>query len=464
MNEYTIILLGATGDLAKRKLIPALYRLIALGRLKRFLLVGIAIEDVTVDDMLDQSLPFIKEQGIRTWEILKKHSAYQQLDFADEPGFLGLKSVVERLEKKYDLPGNRLVYCATASSFFCQITKQLVQAGIIQAKEKKETPWNRIVYEKPFGHDFQSAHEINECIAKILYEHQIYRIDHYLTKELVSNIALVRFTNCIFEPLWNNRYIDNVQIVLSETVSIEGRGLYYDKYGAMRDVMQNHMLELLALVAMEVPKQLTGEFIRYERAKLLKNVCAVDVCLGQCEGYRKMPDIAHNSNTETFAMAFLHIENPRWAGVPFYLKTGKCLNKKETVIYIKLKKVECLLTKGCPQDSNYLTIKITPDAGFSLSLNVKKPGSLYEIVPVDMEFCHSCLFEEQTAEAYEVLFEEVARGEQSVSVRFDEIEYAWKVIDELKAIDASVNLYKPGSKGPSKCDIFAKKHGMRWQS
>lgn len=464
MNECTIVLLGATGDLARRKLIPALYKLIALGKLKKFLLIGAALEDITVDEMLGQSLPYIKGQGIRAWEILRKHSAYCQLDFSDEQGFIRLNSVVGQLEKKFDMSGNRLVYCATASTFFCLITQQLVEAGIIKAKEKEELPWNRIVYEKPFGYNLESAHEINECIAKFLYEHQIYRIDHYLTKELVSNIALVRFTNCIFEPLWNNQYVDNVQIILSETVCLEGRASYYDNFGAICDVMQNHMLELLALVAMEAPKRLIGEFIRYERAKLLKDVCAVDLCLGQYEGYRESPGVDPNSHTETFAMAMMRIKNPRWAGVPFYLKTGKCLDKKETVIYIKLKKVECLLTKGCPQDSNYLKIEVAPDAGFSLSLNVKKPGSLYEVVPVDMEFSHSCLFEEQQAEAYEVLFEEVARGEQSVSVRFDEIEYAWKVIDELREIKAPVYPYKPGSTGPSECNIFARKHGMRWQS
>jgi len=215
MDTCTIVLLGATGDLAKRKLIPALYTLVADGKLKDFLLVGVALEDVTVDEMLDQALPFIEKGKIKPWELLKKRTAYQQLDFTYKKGFEGLNKLIEKLEKQHNLPGNRLVYCATSSTFFCLITKHLVRAGVIQKKNQDERPWNRIIYEKPFGYDVTSAHAINECIAQLLYEHQIFRIDHYLTKELVSNISLVRFTNCVFEPLWNNRFIDSIQIILS---------------------------------------------------------------------------------------------------------------------------------------------------------------------------------------------------------------------------------------------------------
>jgi len=464
MNESTIILLGASGDLAKRKLIPAIYGLIESGKLNYFLLIGAAKDDITSDQMIDDALPFIKNPKKRIINRLKKYSSYQKLDFADKQGFNSLDSLVSEREKKFKMVGNRLAYCSFPASFFCEVTKSLAESGVIKSQEKEENPWNRIVYEKPFGHDLESAHHINTCISECLYEHQVYRIDHYLTKELVSNIALVRFTNCIFEPLWNNHYIDEVQIVLTEDICIEGRGDYYDKYGAVRDVMQNHMLELLALVAMETPKWLTGEFIRYERAKVLKNVCAVDACFGQYDGYKGNFGVFKDSKTETFAMAYLRVNNPRWAGVPFYLKTGKCIDKKETVIYIKFKHIECLLTKGCPIDSNYLTIKITPDAGFSLSLNIKKPGSLYEVIPVDMEFSHECLVEEKVADSYEVLLLEVIRGEQSVSVRFDEIEYAWNVIDEIKKLKIPLHSYKPGTFGPDECNMFAKKHGMRWLS
>jgi len=464
MNECIIVLLGATGDLAKRKIIPALYTLIKLKKLKKFLLVGAAREDVSVQEMLAPAQKFINNLDHDVWANLEEHSFYQQVDFHNEKDFDRLSSLISSVEKEYNLNGNRLAYCGVASDFFCLVTERLCSSGILHACTQEQKPWNRIVYEKPFGHNLESAHQINECTAKLLYEHQIYRVDHYLTKELVSNIALVRFTNCVFEPLWNNRYIDQVQIILSEKICLEGRGQYYDKYGAIADVMQNHMLELLALTAMEMPKWLTGEYIRQERAAVLKNVCAVDVCRGQFEGYTESPGVASNSDSETFAVAKLMVDNPRWAGVPFYLKTGKCLNKKQTVIHIKFKKIQCLLTQGCPLVSNYLTMEIAPEARFYLSLNVKKPRSLYEVVPVDMEFCHDALTEEKVAESYEVLLEEVIRGEQSISVRFDEIEYSWKVIDELNRMDSKLYYYKKGSKGPKECEEFEHNHGMRWQS
>jgi len=463
MNECTIVILGATGDLAKRKLIPALYTLIKSKKLKNFALVGAALEDVSSKDMINAARKFIKDIDEDIWTCLQKHSFYQKLNFNEEKDFDRLYSIVNSAEREYGLSGNRLVYCAVSSDFFCEITEALCSSKIIKACTKNLIPWNRIVYEKPFGRDLKSAHMINECIAKLLYEHQIYRVDHYLTKELVSNIALLRFTNCIFEPLWNNRYIDHVQIILSEKIGLEGRGYFYDKYGAIADVMQNHMFELLALVAMEMPKWLTGEYIRQERAAVLKNVRAVDICRGQFEGYLEDPGVGSDSATETFALASLMVDNPRWTGVPFYLKTGKCLKQKKTVIYIKFKKINCLLTQGCPLISNYLTMEIAPEARFYLTLNVKKPGSLYDAVPVNMEFCHDALSEEKIAESYEILLEEVIRGEQSISVRFDEIEYSWNVIDQLNKLNSKLYTYKKGSDGPKECEEFEHKYGMRWQ-
>jgi glucose-6-phosphate 1-dehydrogenase len=324
--------------------------------------------------------------------------------------------------------------------------------------------WHRIVYEKPFGKDTHSAHDINNCIATLLEEKQAYRIDHYLTKELVANIALIRFTNCVFEPLWNNRFIDNVQITLSETVGVAGRGAYYDNYGALRDVVQNHMLEVMALIGMETPEKLTGEFIRDQRAKTLEKVRFVDGVLGQYEGYKNEQDVRPNSKTETFAAVYLMIDNPRWRGVPFYLKTGKCLNKKETIIHIKFKQVDCLLTKNCPSESNYLTIRLYPDEAFFLTLNAKKVGSFQEIEPIGMKYSYQDALNANASSGYETLLEEVLRGEQSVSVRFDEIEYAWHVIDAVKKANLTVHQYARGSKGPEAVEQFAKKHGMRWLS
>ncbi len=465
MNNCAIVLLGASGDLSKRKLLPALYKLIRQNKLHNFIVVGAAFDDTTAQTILEQSKQFIDTIDPVAWKQLSDNTYYHKLNFTNPDDFVALHSFVSKLEKQHNLSGNRIIYLAAASHFFCTITEHLESSALAQKLSEKDRIWHRIVYEKPFGHDLKSAHEINACIAQSFHESQIYRIDHYLTKELVGNIALVRFTNCVFEPLWNNRYIDNVQIILSEKICVEERGAYYDHYGALRDVVQNHMLMLLALVGMESPERLTGEFIRTERAKVLEKVRVVDGVLGQYEGYQQEKNVAPDSTTETFAMLYLMIDNVRWSGVPFYFKTGKCLDKKETTIHIKFKQVDCLLAKNCPSESNYLTIQVTPESAFLLSLNAKKPGLRHEVVPVKMEFCHSCLFEESIPEAYEVLFEEIIRGEQSVSVRFDEIEYAWKIIDSVKAMNLPVHSYQQGSgTGPKEVEKFANKHGMRWRS
>lgn len=464
MNEVTILLLGASGDLAKRKLIPALYTLVAHNKLTRFVIIGAAYDETTAAAILENAKPFIKQYDQQVFDRLAKNFVYQRLDFLKKEDFVALEKEVTALERTHGLSGNRIIYVAAASRFFIPITEAVATCGLARNLDAKNKIWHRLVYEKPFGEDGASAHAINQCIARYFNESQIYRIDHYLTKETVGNIALVRFTNCVFEPLWNNRYIDNVQIILSEQLGIDGRGAYYDHYGALKDMVQNHMLELMALIGMESPEKLTGEYIRQERIKVLEKIKVIDATFGQYEGYRSEPHVEPNSTTETFVTLMCMIENHRWAGVPFYLKTGKYLDKKETVIHIKFKQVDCLLTRNCPSDSNYLSIEVSPESKFSLSLNVKKPGLTNDVTPVNMEFCHSCLFGPLTPEAYEVIFEEIMRGEQSISVRFDEIEYAWKIIDTITAMNLPVYSYARGSRGPEQAEQFARKHGIRWRS
>lgn len=462
MNNCTFIIFGASGDLFKRKLFPSLYTLIAQKKITQYVLVGVAHDHVYMDDIIERSRPFIKEEiDDAVWQSIKKSAYYHPLDFNRSSEYIALKNYVESIEKKDNLSGSRLFYFATAADFFCAITEFIATSGLALKKNVKDIPWHRLVYEKPFGHDLQSAKAINACINKYFNEVQIYRIDHYLTKEIVGNITLVRFTNCVFEPLWNNRYIDNVQITLSESIGIENRGAYYDRYGAVSDVLQNHMLELLALIAMEAPHMLTGEHIREQRAQVLKNVEIIDGIYGQYNGYLQESHVKKSSLTETFAVVMLRINNARWSGVPFYLKTGKHLKKKETYITIKFKQVDCLL-KVCPRESNYLTISIDPESGFSLKLNVKKPGISQEVIPVNMDFCHSCLFESFPPEAYQVLLEDIMRGEHSVSVRFDEIEYAWKIIDEIRRKQFSLFVYDKQSDGPKELNDFNNKHGVRW--
>lgn len=466
MKNVTIILFGATGDLSKRKIIPALYRFVAHNKLENFAIIGAAFDDVTADDMINAAHPFVENGDEKIWDVLRRNSFYKKINFTEHNDFVALKSFTQDCERKYDKNEsfNRLFYVATSSQFFCSITQNSVDAGLLQKRETKDQTWHRIVYEKPFGHDLQSAREINACIAHALNETQVYRIDHYLTKEVVSNIAMIRFTNCVFEPLWSNRYIDQVHIVLSESGGIEGRGAYYDAAGALRDVVQNHMLEMLALICMESPEKLTGDYIRAQRVKVLEKVRFVDGILGQYDGYLSEKHVNANSHTDTYASLKLAVDTPRWIGVPFYLKTGKRLDKKETIIYIKFKQVDCLLMRGCPTDSNWLTIQIAPEAIISLILNAKLPGEFDQVMPVEMQFCHSCLYGLQTPEAYEVLIEEVMRGEQSISVRFDEIEYAWKLIDIIVAQKLPVYPYEQGSKGPQEEKQFDNKHGLRWRT
>jgi glucose-6-phosphate 1-dehydrogenase len=464
IQNTVIILFGATGDLSKRKIIPALYRFIVHKQLENVIIVGAAFDDVTADQMIDAARPFVQDLNEDYWNILKKCSYYTKIDFTHPDDFKALYSFVQDCERQHSGIVNRLFYVATGAHFFCPITHNSIAVGMLERRDQKNSAWHRIVYEKPFGHNLQSAQEINACIAQSLHESQVYRIDHYLTKEVVSNIAMIRFTNCVFEPLWSNRYIDQVQIIVSENEGIGTRGAYYDAYGALRDVVQNHVLELIALIGMESPEKLTGEYIRAERVKVLEKLRYVDGILGQYEGYQQEKDVQKNSQTDTFASLKLAVDTQRWAGVPFYIKTGKCLDKKETVIHIKFKQVDCLLMRGCPTDSNWLTIQIAPEAIFLLTLNVKKPETLDQVTPVGMEFCHSRMFGVQTSQAYEVLLEEIARGEQSISVRFDEIEYAWKLIDTVVAQKLPVYTYTKGSTGPHEEQQYKNKHGMRWHS
>ncbi|PKN03365.1 glucose-6-phosphate dehydrogenase [Candidatus Dependentiae bacterium HGW-Dependentiae-1] len=466
MNKgITVIILGASGDLAKKKLFPALYSLLAQERVKDLLVVGGAIEETTSAAILAESKQHVVGAVHEpAWDMLVKNTYYQHLDFSCATDFKALAQLATLEEKKRGYPGNRLVYCACAPTFFCQLTEQSVAAGLITKLSEKDALWQRIVYEKPFGHDLASAHVMNKCIQSLVHEHQVYRIDHFLTKDLVSNLGLIRFSNCIFEPLWNNRYIDNVQIILSEKDSVERRGLYYDKYGALRDVVQNHMLELLALIAMEAPEKLEGDFIRVRRARVLEQVRFVDGFLGQYQGYKQEGSVAPDSTTETFAELYLTVDNPRWAGVPFYLKTGKCLDERETVIHIKFKQVDCLLAKNCPSESNYLTIRITPEESFILTLNARKPGGKMEWIPMSLEYCHSCGYKEIMPTAHAALLDAVMHGEQSVSVRFDEIESCWKLIDAIRAQQLPLYSYAKGSAGPQEAQQFAHKHGFRWRS
>lgn len=469
MNEcMTFILIGATGDLAKRRLIPALYSLLKHGKMPpKWLIIGVALEAKDPADLLAASREFIEEFDEQLWQHFIEHFWYKQTNFSQQEHVKELAQVIIDLEQEmFGQGGNRIVYMAIPPQFFMQVTQTLADTAIIKrvATSTPEKTWCRVVYEKPFGQDRASAHAMNVFIAHYLDESQIYRVDHYLAKDIVGTLALVRFTNRVFEPLWNFHNIEWIEIALRETVCVDGRGAYYDKYGALKDVVQNHLMQIVALLAMEAPSSLMDESIRDQKTHVLQKIRPMDGILGQYEGYRNDTGVAQHSTTETFAAVKLMVDTPRWQNVPFYITTGKCLPKKETVITIQFKPVTCLLSSSCPSESNKLVIRVLPEPGFSLELNVKKPGPFVAVMPVTMDFCYECHFGSVKGNTYELVLQEVMSGVQSISVRFDEIEYAWDIIKKIKELHLPLYSYKKGSNGPEELEDFAQKNDMRWQS
>jgi len=467
MHACTLVIMGATGDLTRRKLIPAIHKLLVDKKIEKIAVVGVSNIKTTAEHVLWSSEKYI-EQGWTTYNAIASIFYYEVLNFYCDTDYQKLAARLSEVEAKHGLPGNRLFYLATMPEHFAPITKKLLHHGIAQkAKKTKKAvehePWSRVVYEKPFGSDLASARSINKAIAEVFSERQAYRIDHYLGKEVIGNIALVRFTNLFFQPLWNKKYIESVQIIMREKIGIEGRGQFYDSYGAVKDVVQNHVLQMLALVAMESPRLLSGEYIRNAKVNVLKKVTVEDILLGQYAGYIDEKGVAKNSRTETFAALKVSIHNRRWSRVPFYLLAGKNLSCKHTAIHIKFKHPICLLAKNCPTDSNYLTFRVQPDAGFFLELNAKVPNQAYQVTPVTMDFSHRYMFGPNTAGAYEVLLQDAIRGDQSTFVRFDEIEYSWKIVENALQKRRKLHVYEPGSDGPEYLETFEKKHAMRWR-
>lgn len=446
-SDCLFILFGATGDLAKRKLIPALYKLIEDKKLCHFAIIGTALEPLEKTRVLDQAKPFIQNYNQEVWEKLVCAFYYYPMDFYHGTMYANLKPLVEEIERAHNLSGNRILYFATMPHHFPVITKYLLESGLVN-NEHSTSPWTRLVYEKPFGQDTASSQSLNNFLRQAFAEEQIFRIDHYLGKELVGNIALARFTNQIFEPLWHKDHIESVHISIKETLGVEQRGAYYDEYGQLKDMVQSHMLQLLALTAMESPGELTAHNIRNAKAAVLEKVVIEKVLLGQYEGYCDEPGVKPNSKTDTFCAIQLFIKNNRWENVPFYFVTGKVLDCKETTIEIRFKMAKCPLT-SCPSQPNSLIFKIHPNDGIYLRLNAKVPGVAFEVAPVSMDFCHSNLFGPNTPEAYETLLADVIKGDQAAFIRADEVEASWKIIDTIAHNKHELHHYKKGSKGPA---------------
>jgi len=473
----SIVIFGASGDLTRRKLIPSLFSLYLKGRMPKTILVfGYSSTPYTDEEFrkrLREGLAkFAKyEFDESDWDAFAENLTYQTDNIRDLECYKNMDSHLSNWESG---PANRLFYMATPPSAFPTIIDFLGQTDQVSEAEG----WRRVVIEKPFGTDLRSAQQLNQQVHKVLDEDQIYRIDHYLGKETVQNILMFRFANTIFEPLWNRNFIDHVQITVSETVDVGHRAGYYDGVGVMRDMVQNHLLQLLTLVAMEPPSSFNATALRNEKVKVLRSVNPItpdevpaETVRAQYEGYCDNEGVAENSITPTYAALKLQIDNWRWKGVPFYLRSGKALADKSTQIIIQFKEPPHLMfpiPAGKPITPNMLVLYLQPDEGVHLRFEAKAPDSVAEMRSVDMEFHYDDSFGETAIpDAYERLLLDALQGDASLFTRADEVEAAWGLIDPIletwKAQQTPpLAAYKPGSWGPAEADVLLSGDDRKW--
>jgi glucose-6-phosphate 1-dehydrogenase len=475
MSETTtIVIFGASGDLTRRKLVPALYNLYRKKRLpKHFNIVGNSRTRYSHEEWRSHLRESVQEISgatfeTSTWETFAKNLWYEPGSASEETDMATLK---EALEAREDYPANRLYYLSVAPNLYVPIVQNLGQLDMADETDG----WRRIVIEKPFGVDLASAHQLNDEVHRVFEERQIYRIDHYLGKETAQNIMFLRFANAIFEPIWNRNYVDNVQITAIESVDIGHRGDYYDKSGVFRDMFQNHLLQLLTLIAMEPPASFDADLNRNEKVKLLKSVRPIDLLdtvAGQYEGYLNTPGVAPHSHTPTYGAVKLYIDNWRWQGVPFYLRSGKALNRKLTEINVIFRQPpHRMFDNGQISDfqSNSLSICVQPDEGIHLTFEVKEPDTVHDTRSTDMEFHYADAFGEAAIpEAYERLLLDALLGDASLFSRSDGIEAAWELMDPIiKAWEsdgaAEPVSYKRGSWGPKAADELLADDGRTWR-
>lgn len=485
----SIVIFGATGDLTNRKLIPALYNLAADGELPPAVaIVGFARRDKSDDQFrsdLEKTTRKFSRQAVREeiWKTFAQSIFYHQSEFGDEAGYKTLAKRLDKIDKDYGTRGNRLFYFAAAPDQFEPILKHLKAAGL---NETCKGSWARVIVEKPFGTDLASARELNRIIRNSFTEEQTYRIDHFLGKETAQNILVLRFANAIFAPLWNTHYIEHVQITAAETLGVETRGSFYERAGALRDMVQNHLLQLLCLVAMEPPTDLGADSIRDEKVKVVRSLrrlsateIAASVVRGQyiegaiygkpVVGYRQEQNVQLDSQTETFVALRLFIDNWRWADVPIYMRVGKRLPKSATEISVHFKKAPAVLFNKDLSDRNVLVIRIQPDEGLSLRIHAKVPGTSFRIEPVKMDFHYGTSFGRPSPEAYERLLLDAMSGDATLFARRDEVEEAWAFIDPIEEAwhakkDApGLFFYPAGSWGPEEADDLLARDGRAWR-
>jgi glucose-6-phosphate 1-dehydrogenase len=479
-----IMIFGATGDLAKRKLFPSLYRLFENGRLsEHFAVIGVARRPLSNDEFqhsVKESVLSALGKDEKIDEFVS-HFYYHSHDVTDSSSYLTLKSIANELDGQYQLEGNRIFYLAMAPEFFGTIALHLKSDGLTDVKGFK-----RLVIEKPFGHDLESAKELNKQITTAFSEEEVYRIDHYLGKEMVRNIEVIRFANAIFEPLWNNRYISNIQITSSETLGVEERGRYYETSGALRDMVQNHMMQMVALLAMEPPINLTTDEVRSEKVRVFRAIRSVEgdeiqdyFVRGQYgEGtikekkvpkYRDEQMVDKESNTETFVAGKIMIDNFRWAGVPFYIRTGKRMTIKSTKIVVQFKDIPMNLYYQTEKmlNPNLLVIHIQPEEGITLNLNAKKAGGHLDAQEVKLSYANTGINGMNTPEGYEKLLYDCMRGDATNFTHWDEVALSWSMVDKIsdvweKTKEENFPNYASGTKGPKAADELLEKDGFFW--
>lgn len=488
-----MVIFGATGDLTSRKLFPALYNLALDGQLpENFACIAFARREKSDQEFRAEMLKAVNEFS-RTkpvdkalWDTFSAKIFYHKSDFHEDEGYEGLQKRLKELDAQFGTKGNRLYYLSTQPSFFPLVTEKLKEHNLLYPYSNSlDSQWSRVIIEKPFGHDLNSALKLQQDITSELHENQIYRIDHYLGKETVQNLLLFRFSNPFFEANWNNRYVDNIEITVSEEIGVGTRGKFWEEAGMLRDIVQNHMMQLLSLVAMEPPTSLKADAIRNEKVKVVESIrpfppdqidkYAIRGQYGEgivnkehVKAYRQEENVNPQSDVETFVALELYIDNWRWSGVPFYLRAGKRLARRTTEIVVTFKDVPGFLfeTQGRKVDPNVLVIRIQPNEGISLKMNCKTPGNA-TLQPVKMDFQYGSFFGATPPEAYERLLCDCMIGDNTLFARFDEVIASWRLLTPiLEKWQNEAPLifpnYVSGTWGPKEAEDLLMRNGHHW--
>lgn len=488
-----LVIFGATGDLTARKLFPALYNLANDGLLPaNFACIAFARRDKTSEDFRNEMKTAVerfsrcKPVNEELWDKFSKQIFYHRSDFQDDNGYEELKTLMAKIDCEHGTKGNRVYYLSTPPSDFPLIAEKLKQHDLVYDHHHEQERWSRMIIEKPFGNDINSAIALQQQMTQFLDEEQIYRIDHYLGKETVQNLFVFRFSNPIFEAIWNNHHIDHVQISVSEDLGIGSRGKFWEEAGMLRDIIQNHMMQLLSIVAMEPPTSMKADSIRSEKVKVVESIRPINpnefnrvrgqydegyIGKDKVSGYRSEENVSPTSNVETFVALKLFIDNWRWSGVPFYLRSGKRMPERDTEIAIVFKKAPGFLFQqdDYAPDANTLVIRIQPNEGIALKINCKAPGITTPLHPVEMDFLYGSTFGSPSPEAYERLICDCINGDATLFARVDEVLASWKlltpIIEEWKNTPPkNFPNYAAGTWGPAEANQMLQVDGRAWRT